>query len=387
MASFTKTIICTPIFMGMPTNIQEAINRLNGKPGTVLLEAGEYDITSSAGVITIPSNISVIGLGAVTINVKTLLTGALIYSMNTINARLENINIVICEEAKGYKENLIFFQNTKHSNIRSVNVTAQDGAFIKGGVAILLYARDGKCEGNTISQCRVTNYHAQAFNMTTHMTYTFPRPHTCNNNTIRDCYTNQVLTGCCMTRADYNLVQGNTFINSYGDITSPHTDPINQGHDGALIQGNGNRVIGNNLSGNSEHGLYSSGSKDSIFANNICNDNYCAGLKLRHAENGDEFDDDCRNVISGNICNNNGQDPFTGGNGIHLQDGANHNILSANICHGNNGDGIRVHCEGAIANVISGNNIVHGNKAGQIVVENSGNFVLDNTCLSYYIGV
>ncbi len=385
MASFIKTVVCSPVSMGLPGSIREAIAKLGGKPGTVLIEAGEYNILTPTDLITIPANTALVGLGNVTVNVKLPLSGALIRNTGFENITLSNINIVLYEEAAGYKDNLVFFQNVRNSSIERVTVIAKDAGLITGGVAILLYAKDGVCENNIISQCRVTNYGGQAFNMTTHPEYTFPWPHTCNHNIIRDCYTNQVLTGCCISRADYNSVLNNIFINSLGDRSPTRKDHINQGHDGLLIQGNGNRAIGNNLSGNSEHGLYLSGSQDSVFQGNICNDNECAGIHVRYADEGENVIEDCLNVISGNICNGNGKDPTGGGCGIQMQEHAHHNIVTGNICNGNNGDGLRIHGAGATDNMVGGN-LCYDNASNQISIETAGNHVLDDTFLTYYIG-
>ncbi len=383
MPSYQKTVIVTPTYYGYPHSIQDGIRKLNGQPGTIIVESGNYDILSLADAIHIPDNTSIIGTGNVNVNLKTPLSTALVSNSGFNNIILSGINFILCEEVGLYLENLIFFQNTTNSIIDRVNVTAQRIELAQqGGVAILLYARDTFSKNNMISNCSVTNYGGIGFYLTTCPTPTFPMPDICSNNVVRDCYTNKVALGLGIVRASHNSILNNTFIDSTGDRTLPHHDPLNKGHDGIAVYGNYNRIIGNDVSHNSEHGIYLSGCRNGVIQNNICNGNYSVGIHVRYADELGNIIDDRDNVISGNVCNDNGLDNAEGGCGIQMQEYANHNIVTNNICKNNKGDGLRVHLIGATGNIVS-NNLCYENQDNQISIETLGNLVTDN----FYEGI
>jgi len=169
------------------------------------------------------------------------------------------------------------------------------------------------------------------------------------NNTINNCYIEDVTDGIKLTNNSFNKILNNTASNLDGS-------GIN------LVNSSNNTISNNTANGNYDNGILLTNSKNNTINNNIFNNDYY-GIWLDTSSN---------NVIANNIANGNMDD------GIWLYSSSNSNILTNNTANYNGDEGITI--SGSNSNILTNNTAVENTVVGFTIYNSaSGNIFTNNT--------
>ena len=422
MSNFTKTLIVDATLQNPQpqppffNNIHSAANYLSGTGGTIIVEAGTYEINGDSGkeTVLVPSNTTIIGRGSVVVKVtnpnvtafQNLHSGVSPYYDS--NIVLSGFKIIVAcgnsVETVPYRSHVIFMQNVSDSLIEKITIEApynpDDPAgsnprgVAYGHCAILFYARDfdsdrHDCQRNTIKQCFINNFGTidpNDKNFDTKYKYGFGiyfNRHTgsagiCSDTIVKNNHVTFCLFNLTCIFAERLVIQGNIFSRAIGHLIigyDVHKDPI-YAWAGNISLGQCKDIIirGNQINetdskkqsesetdtGTGSHGIYPSGCERLIISGNIVCGNRKNGIKPRFAGTVSEPLPDKYYVLMGNVCYENGKNYE--GNGICLQGLSQFMSLMGNSCVNNHNEGIRLQIEwetegypAAINNVVIGN--------------------------------
>jgi len=367
MKIFPKTVVVDEGGNGDYTNIKSALDALDDstdpKGGVVIVEQGEYVLSSSSDALEIPSNVALIGRGNVVIKVNGDFTAVTNRKGWDGDTRIVFSGFKIVAKDSGVNAHLMDFKNVTHSLIENIYI---DGKSPKEGKAGILFrgstTPEGFSYGNRISKCTVCNCGYGIFLSTNAV-----------RNFVEGCNLFYNHTNLYLINAPRNDVIGNICHSSAGSSGA-------NGHDGILIDHCESCVIeGNICDNNVEHGIYvSTGSKGCVVRGNICRNNDYCGIQL----NGGSGAEVAYNVIVGNSCYQNQN--TTTSHGIYIGYYAKRNVVDSNNCFDNGGYGIREadryygnEDRETQRNVIVGN-VCYENNQGQILLGEGTNSLAAN---------
>ena len=328
----TKTRIVDPAGgTGIDTDIQAAIDNLGGNGGVVYVEQGTYTITSP---ISIPSYVSLIGRGNVTIQIDSNSNVSALKNSNPTdgNDRIAVLGFHIKSRNTGQQDYaLLDFAKVRHSLFEDLMIDGQQ--LKRAGISL------GKeSQGNRVMNCTVT-YCDTGIALMPAGAALGP-----SKNFIEACRVCQCHVGIYLWRSHHNVVRGNVCQN----IVATGSNIV--GHDGILAEESCHNVFqGNVCEYACEHGIYVSGttsgeSWDNALTGNVCYYNSRCGIHLcGNSKHGVQ-----KNAAVGNTCCSN-QD------GIVLDNYAKRNTLTGNACTNNSRYGIWEVLTGTQKNIILGN--------------------------------
>ncbi len=386
MSAFTETLIVDlDGGAGVYTSIAAAIADLPTSGGTIIVEAGTYTIASSSDTVKVPSNVTIIGRGGVTINVT-----AEVYAFTNSNfAKTDGtntnivisgfkINVTIAENSYDYP--VITMRNVSNSVFEKLYITAtnpQISGAAENSTAINFVSTytgtdyqysDCVCKNNIVRQCILKNYSIGICSYT----ITSSIPTTSAMCAIQNNHISYCSAAILMNNAFFLRISGNVLTNSlYLNMSVERSKFF-------VIRGN---QINETYPSAGSHGVYPSGCEGMIITGNVFYRNSLHGIKPRFASSSEI---DQYYVIVGNICLENGRRhdsmPDQKGTGIFLEGYCRCQVILGNNCVNNTANGIRVQHDDtspAVYNLVIGNvavcHSVPGSDAAISVVDTTNN--------------
>lgn len=365
MSQYTKTIIVDP--SRPPSTIGAGIVALGVSGGTVIVEAGTYDIGGSGEPpVSIPSNVTLIGRGNVVVRVTQPGTDPnWVHAFTNSDHTGGNTNIVLsgfkivvtCGNSGPYNSHLIFMQNVSDSVIEKITIEAPASGNPKGvdqnQYAILFYSNGHDCQRNTIRQSVIRDFgrtktdepiendkykygHGIGFSKQSGATGI------CCDSVVRNNHVSSCFFNIDCLYAERIIILGNIFVRAIGKQIT--TNDTKYALNASLYRCKNITVLGNQLNDTDptvgSHGIYPSGCEGLVIMGNVVSGNRESGIKPRFTGTVETPCTDTYYSIIGNVCNHNG---YTGtGNGIFLQGLSEHMVIMGNSCVNNYNCGIRV---------------------------------------------
>lgn len=347
------------------TSIHSAVAALGASGGAIIVEGGHYPVPldTSMTTIVVPSNCSIMGHGPVGVIIEDDIPAFQNSDQNNGNNGISISGLAfIIGLGTSYTSNVVNMKRVKNCLFERLSVYCETGSPSADKAAILIEgngADDPNCYGNTVSKCLLS-----------HTGYGIHLKYSAENiladNTVKPCQT----AGIFLESSPKNIVSGNSISDNGSTYDQPQYAGIRVlSSDYTIIQEN--RVIGNyNV------GIRIDQSSNCAIAGNVCNSNFFEGILVAgSATVAADY-----NVLSGNICQNNGKvaaQQFQKA-GVHIGYYARYNTINGNNCHGNDLHGIEERNDSSTGDNLYVGNMCYSNGGDDLYVLGLSSIVINN---------
>lgn len=274
MSAFVKTLIVAPSGGDFAT-IRQAVTYFVAYSigGVVIVEEGTYDFDNTGNKITvdIPSNVTIIGRGAVKLNVTANIPVFRNNDSSNGNERIviSGFKIEINYSGGAYTINVIEMTRVCNSVMENLTISCISNGGVTDGSAIKFEGgSNNKCKGNIVSQCKIMDFGYSSNYGRGIYFKNYCEKNMIHNNYLKKCYYNIHLESA----AAANTVVRNCISDN---IVTEAT------HSGIYVQkSNETSVVGNECSDNDLQGILIGESMRCTVQGNVCKGNESEGIRV-----------------------------------------------------------------------------------------------------------
>ena len=366
VGSYTRLDSVSMVYDDQFTTIKQAVVALGAGGGSVIVEASTYLLNGQDNQTTIdvPSNCAISGNGNVIITVDSQIPVFRNSNQSGWNERIgiSGFKIVLNLGGLSYQHNPIFMKKIKYCIFENITIKNDSASFVDDRAAIWIEGvSDGDCLGNIVSNCNISNSSSGSARFPFGIYLMgYSKENMLVNNAIDNCINH----GIYLNQSPKNVLSGNVVTNCDGCGIK-------------LSASDYNALSDNQISENSTFGIHLFQSNNCSVQANVCSSNDFEGILVQ----GDSSSSmsNC-NVISGNICNDNGKSGAMQNQkpGIRIGSFAKYNNVNGNNCSGNDLNGIMEESDSNTANNLYVGNMCYDNGGDELNVTGLTSIVANN---------